>query len=222
MRNLFLLLLLINLLAWSYQKWIILPDDPIDARHIEQNYPRLAAVNLSPAVAGGETDREDVANSAENAGKCVKIGPIVEEKDAVSLVNSLRSRDIEVSQQSGTGQVWMGHWVQVVGFDDRAAAEQARDRLVEAGLQDAYVVSGGEELKVSLGVFKSSASSDSTVVRAQKAGFSTRIEERYRPDLVYWLTARLDEGREWQPGELRSDTGRILRTETVECAAADG
>ncbi len=68
-------------------------------------------------------------------------------------------------------------------------------------------------------MFKSSASSDSTVIKAQQLGFSTRIEERYQPGQVYWLTARLSEGRELKPGELRSDTGQILRTETVECAA---
>lgn len=222
MRNLFLLLLLVNFLAWGYQKWILLPEDPVDARHIEQNFPRLAVVSPPPAPAEPDIDQEDANISAERDAKCIKIGPIVEENAAEALARSLRGRGIEVRQEAAAGQIWMGHWVQVVDFSDRGAAEQARDRLVAAGLQDAYVVSGGVELKVSLGVFKSSASSDSTVVRAQKLGFNTRIEERYQPGQVYWLTATLDKGRELQPGELRSDTGQILRTEAVECPEVGG
>lgn len=221
MRNFFMLFLLINLMAFAYQKWIIEPDNPVAATHIAQDYPRLTAVRLQRTPAFQESEARDPETEVdENAVKCIKIGPISREIDAESLVSALAERGIDALQSTAAGQVWVGHWVQVVDFDSRNAAEAARGRLVSAGLSDAYIVTTGDELKVSLGVFRSAASAEQTIAAARKLGYSTRMDERYQPGQQHWLTVTLPAGRELRPGELRSDTGQILRTEPVACAAA--
>jgi len=217
MRNLCLVLLLVNVLAFAYQRWIIQPDNPVAATHIEQDYPRLTAVQLGPRPA---PQQERVAISADNGAKCIKIGPIPQKSAADSLVATLGGRDLQASLEAAEGSIWVGHWVQVVALADRAAAESARERLKAAGLSDAYIVSGGDELKISLGVFKSTPSADQTIRRARDLGFVTRMDERYQPGTQYWLTVVLPDGREFRPGELRSDTGQILRTEAVACPAS--
>ena len=218
MRNLLLSLVLINLLAWAYQSWVIEPDRPVSALHVQQDYPRLTAVKLSrPTAAEPAQQQGDEQISAEKAANCIEVGPIIEENDAKSIADSLRNRNLSVLQTAREGEVWVGHWVQVVGVANRVAAEAARDRLIAAGLSDAYIVSGGAELKISLGVFKSAASADSTVKQARAQGFQTRIEERYQPGTQYWLRVELPAGRGLQPGELRSNSGQILRTVAVPC-----
>lgn len=214
MRNFFMLLLLLNLLAFAYQNWILEPDNPVAATHLEQDFPRLTAVMLQrSAVAGpAPSDANDQA-----VAKCLKIGPISRENDAKSLAAALAERGIEARPGAVEGEVWVGHWVQVVDLQDRSAAEAARGRLVGAGLADAYIVTSADDLKISLGVFRASASADQTVAAARNLGFATRVVERYQPGTEYWLDVALPEGRELRPGELRSDTGQILRTEAVTC-----
>ncbi len=222
MRNLFLLLLLLNVLAWAYQSWVIEPDSPVEPLHILQDYPRLTAVQLNRNVkVAPAAEQDNVANSVEKRLNCLNIGPIVAENDANSITERLRSRNVRVIRTAREGQIWVGHWVQVVGVSNRVAAEAARDRLIAAGLTDAYIVSGGSELKISLGVFKSAASTESTVSRARAQGFETRIEERYQPGTHYWLAVELPAGQGLQPGELRSSNGQILRTEAVPCNPDD-
>ena len=216
MRNVILMLLLVNLLAFVYQRWIIEPDNPVAATYLKQDYPRLTAVQLAARPVEAS---EDVPISVENEAKCIKIGPIQQKVAADSLAATLAGRGLDATLEAAEGRVWVGHWVQVVALADRAAAVAARNRLVAAGLNDAYIVSGGDELKISLGVFKSTPSADRTIKQAGDLGFSTRMDERYQPGTQYWLTVLLRDGRELRPGELRSDTGQILRTETVACPA---
>jgi hypothetical protein len=223
MRNLFLSLVLINALAWAYQSWVIEPDRSVGALHIEQDYPRLTAVKLSRTPVSEPTPVQvDESIIVEKEAICLNIGPIAGENDAMSIAEGLRNRDVQVLQTSREGQVWVGHWVQVVGLSNRVAAEAARNRLIAAGLTDAYIVSGDAAPKISLGVFRSATSADSTVSRARAQGLETRIEERYQPGTQYWLAVELPAGRSLRPGELRSDTGQILRTVSVPCDAIDG
>ncbi|NND54048.1 MAG: hypothetical protein HKN56_03630 [Gammaproteobacteria bacterium] len=226
MRNFVLVLLLINALAFIYQRWIISPDNPIAATHIEQDYPRLTTVQLAPRPQPGDaadvTTASGDANASidsENDAKCIKIGPITQKADADSLAATLAGRGLAAALGQTEGQVWVGHWVQVVGLNDRAAAERARGRLITAGLSDAYIVTGGEELKISLGVFRATPSADRTIRRAGELGFETRMDDRYQPGTQYWLTVTMTEGRELRLGELRGDAGQILRTEPAECPA---
>lgn len=215
MRNVLLSLLLINALAWAYQHWVIEPDAPVAAGYIKQDYPRLSQVRRAAAVPAGPA-REAQAER-EQVVICRQIGPIVGENDAISIARTLQGRGLAVRREARPGDIWVGHWVQVVGLESRQAAEAARDRLVAAGLSDAYIVAGADELKVSLGVFKSAASADSTLASARRLNFTTRMVERYQPGVQHWLTVELVGGRELQAGELRSGSGQILRTEVVPC-----
>ena len=211
MRSFCMAMVLVNVLAFAYQTWIIEPDVSVDALSLEQGYPRLEIVKIV---------RVKPDNTAEDIFNCLKIGPLEQEDDAVAVAETLEARGAVVVQTSGAGNIWVGHWVQVDGQSSRPAAEVARDELVHSGLQDAYIVPGAEDHRISLGVFRSKLSAELTISKAAALGYNTRMDERYQSGTVYWLSVRLPAERELQPGELKSDTGQILRTETVLCEAA--
>ena len=48
MRNFLLTFLLLNILVFIYQRWIIEPDDPVDALHIDQDVPGLLLADPGP------------------------------------------------------------------------------------------------------------------------------------------------------------------------------
>ena len=166
MRSLFLLLLFINALAWVYQRWIIVPDEPRPALSVEQDFPRLNALPRPAAAAAAAPEPP-----ASGAARCIRIGPVEQAANADGIVARLRNRGIAVSAEEEQSRLWVGHWVQIVGLEDRDAAEASRNRLIAAGLADAYIVTGGEELKISLGVFKSDASRPADYRPGPRPGF---------------------------------------------------
>ena len=226
MRNALLILLMLNALIFFYQKWIIEPADPVDALFIEQDVPglmpakRLAVADDSDGEAPAEigADGEDAPS---NPGyRCLQIGPFAQVADAEQVRTSLQRREATVRQVTEEGQVWVGHWVQVVDMASRAQAEQSRDVLVQGGMPDAYIVPGADDFRISLGVFRQRSSADNTVRSARLLGFQTRVDDRYQPGTNFWLRVRMPADRNLRPGEFKSDNGQILRTETIQCAGA--
>lgn len=219
MRNAFLLLLLLNILAFTFQSWIIEPDDPVDAMSIDQDVPGLMLAETSKAQPS-EPIATDVAKTANPVYRCLRIGPFAQETDADRVRLSLQRREATVRQTTEAGRVWVGHWVQVADQGSRARAEAARDKLAANGIPDAYIVPGDADNRISLGVYRKRASADRTVNQARNLGFSTRVDDRYQPGTNFWLRVRLPGDRTLKPGEFKTDSGQILRTETVDCAAA--
>ena len=164
MRNFCLTLLLLNILAFAYQYWILGPDNKVAADYIDQDYQRLMlAAPLDP-------DPLAVLESALLAYRCLRIGPFPQAADAEQIRAVLEGPDVVARRISEEGQVWVGHWVQVTGQPDRASAEAARDALNAAGLPDAYIVPGAADFRVSLGVFRSLSSSRNSVNIATRLG----------------------------------------------------
>lgn len=220
MRSLCLLLLLVNALAWAFQHWVLLPDERVAATHVTQDYPRLNAMQR-PAAAPAPPAPEPEPAAAGVSARCLRIGPIEVAASAGAIAERLGNRGITVRVAEQPARLWVGHWVQIVGLADRPAADAARGRLVAAGIADAYIVTGGDELKISLGVFKGEDSAERVMARAGELGFRTRMEERYQDGTAWWLDVRLAEGMELRQGELLGSNGSILRTEPVPCVAAE-
>jgi hypothetical protein len=220
MRNGLLVLLLLNFLAYAYQHWILEPDTKVAATYIAQDYPSLMLVDTaSDPVA--EVILPDVRiSNDEDAYRCLRVGPFPRENDADSVRRALESREASVRQTTKAGQVWMGHWVQVVDQGSRSKAEVTRDALIAAGIKDAYILPGDDDFRISLGVFRLRSSANRVLEQSIELGYDTRMDDRFQPGKNFWLQVRLPGDRPMQPGEFRTDEGQILRTETVSCADA--
>jgi len=227
MRNFFLLILLINLLAFAYQSWIIEPDIMVEPTYLAQDVPELLLVaKPAPAVAApaeaGASAPDEVAAPADTgqAYRCLRVGPFPRETDADSVRVALEKQAATVRQVAKEGSVWVGYWVQTAGQGSRSAAEKARESLVKGGMPDVYILRDNENYRISLGVFRLRSSADQVVSQARKMGFDSRVTERYQPGTNFWLLARIPGDRSLQPGDLKSISGQILRTENLSCEDA--
>jgi cell division protein FtsN len=225
MRNFFLLILLINLLAYAYQSWIIEPDVSVEPTYLAQDVPDLllASVPAEIQLAAEESAVEEPAETpaeSEQAYRCLRIGPFPRETDADAVRLALQKQEATVRQTAKEGRVWVGYWVQTAGQGSRSGAEKARDSLVKGGMPDVYILPDNENYRISLGVFRLRASADQVVRQAQKMGFDSRVVERYQPGTNFWLLARIPGDRTLKPGDLKSISGQILRTENMVCEDA--
>ena len=216
MRNIFLALLLANFLVFVWQRWIVPPEiERPDVDPLATGQPlRLVARADGPAPV------ED-----DEPGTCFRLGPFTREGGIRSLVDLLSEQGHDVREDSREGQIWVGHWVQLADLPGPEAAEDALDRLIAAGIVDAYVVSTSPAYKISLGVFRNRDGAENAAGVAGRLGLEALMVDRFRSGMEYWLTVAVDRGRELDLAGVTLDGGQILRTEPVACDAplpADG
>jgi hypothetical protein len=243
MRNFFLFLLLINLLAFAYQSWIIEPTVSIAPDFSAQDVAQLLQVEREARPSVVLVQPQEVAATAvvdpqasptavvspaggqalpamQTAYQCLRIGPFAREADVEVVQRKLQPLAAEVRRTVEAGRVWLGYWVQTTAYPSRQAAEAARKNLINKDMPDAYIIAEDNEYRVSLGVFRLRASAEEVVDRARRQGFSTRTVERYQPGANFWLLARVAGDRDVVTGGLPNVPGQILRSESVPCPEA--
>ena len=211
MRNLFLALLLANLLVLAWQRWIApsAADDPFALA--DSRSPRLAL------LARNEDTPPADPGAANDAAACFRVGPFQEPEKSRAAADLLAVEGMQVFRYSESGEIWVGHWVQVIDLQDRAAAETALDRLASAGRRDAYIVRGDDGYRVSLGVFRSLEGAESVSNQALKAGLTTLTTDRYRAGSEYWLLVDNPAGGSPDLAALDLSDQAILRSEAAPC-----
>jgi hypothetical protein len=209
-RNLFLVLLLANLLLLSWVFWVD-PEPPVLSR--AEGAKQLAMLGQASLGANSSPYPGDASS------QCLFIGPVTDLKVAQQLSTSLAERDIRAEPVLRERRVWMGHWVQIPGFADRMAAEAARKSLLEAGLPDAYVMDDGPVTIISLGVFRERGRAERVIEVARLGGFKAVMRERVRTAEEPWLVSDQVSGQQVALGELAAGVDRILRAEAGPCPA---
>ena len=249
MRNFFLFVLLINLLALAYQSWILEPAVSVAPDFAAQDVPELLQVErekdgpaavpvpvqapptqapVVPEVAPAATVQAEVAMpeaqpqlpGATAVYRCVRIGPFAQEKDVQSVQTELQRQGATVQRSAEAGRVWLGYWVQSAAYPSRQAAEAARKKLLAKDMPDVYVIAEASEYRVSLGVFRLRASAEQVVARAQKLGFSTRTIERFQPGTNFWLLAKTTADPAVLKDAVPNVAGQIVRSQKVDCSAS--
>ena len=221
MRNLFLMLVLANvfLLAWHF--WV----DPVPAVPPGAAPPGLTVFSqpvARPATAPGRPASLPVSPTASAApvSECLRVGPWSDGAAAQQAGERLAARGVQAVQIARDAQLWLGHWVQINGFESAAAAEAARQRLVAGGLADAYLMQDGARPMLSLGVFRERGRADQVAATARRLGYEVDMRDRYRPAVEQWLLIRPRVEQQLKPVDLRLGDDRILRLESTPCEAA--
>jgi len=245
MRNFFLFLLLINILAFVYQRWILQPEESVAPDFILQDVPPLTQVERTSTSAGVPAKPQaapEVTKQPESAvplpapdlsaavpvtvtpqtaisvaRKCIRVGPFTREADMGAVQQELSRRGATVSRSTENGRVWQGYWVQTAAYSSRQAAEIARKSLISSAMPDAYIIEENNEYRVSLGVFRLRASAEAAVTQAQRRGLATRMVERFQPGANYWLIASMPANGIFPAGSLPNAPGQILRSESITC-----
>jgi hypothetical protein len=209
MRNIVLLLVLLNLMVLGYQRWILQPAESTGNRSADLDVPALQLVNQPVETQAAEAELKDLM-------RCLRLGPFASQDSYIAVQRELRKKGAQVSQSSAEGQIWVGHWAQVRDQGSRAKAEQARDRLAANDL-DTFILPDTEVHALSLGIYRKRASAEQIIRKARRLGFKTLMVDRFQPGTIYWLQVNMADGGALQPGEFQGDSGQILRTETVPC-----
>jgi len=207
-----LLLLLGNLLVFAWQQWVVRPPvaDPAALPGPSGPGLRLLRTGSAPVPGSGRT-------ASAPAWRCERFGPFADREVAGAVAGALRSRRIDVELTSQSGEIFMGHWVQVPALENRERADAALERITAAGLADAYVVSGDAGYRISLGVFRDGERAERVARIARGAGFDPVTTDRYRPGTEIWLALRYPADRSPDFGELGGESTQILRHEPMEC-----
>jgi hypothetical protein len=243
-RNLFLALLLANILLFAWNRWVVPTPRPaaatVSVAPTQGEAPAPAvpmppdgdrsatpAASAPPAGTSAALPQPQVAPPPGAAASpapgdtCVQVGPLPAAEAAAELSRSLASRRIPAATIARDTQVWVGNWIQVGGFASPAAADDARRRLVAGGLADAYLMQEGAEPVISLGVFREKERADRVAAIARGLGFKPVSTNRYRPAVEYWLLARIPAAGA-RPGDgLPLPRSGLLRVEPAECPLPD-
>lgn len=235
MRNLFLILLLANLLFAGWRLWIAPPDVPprqsgaagpgtalqLAIRHHGEVVEKPGGGPSGPAPGMGPGEGAVTGAGGEGSeGRCTRIGPILDGQVLDRLRARLLGRGITASTQTEDGQVWVGHWVQLESVPGREEADRMVARLAAAGVPDAYVFQSAPPFTVSLGVFRDKAHAERVAARAAELGFHPQLTDRYRAGTKYWLLLPMTPAGPPGLDDLSQESGEILRAETVPCRSA--
>jgi len=202
MKNLLLILLLANIL---YFVWGMFVE--------ETSQPGIAVVEESdlgpPLAVTAARDSETVASVGAILGSgepsaleaivgrsCVTIGPIRVISDADSAVLTYTNEGMRTQLRSATGQIFVGHWVQIRDIADAATANYMLEKLAAGGLSDAYLVQTEDDgLKISLGLFGDAGRAERIELQAKSLNLPAEVSPRTRDGTVYFVDIELPPGR---------------------------
>jgi hypothetical protein len=218
MRNLIMGLLLANLLLLAWERWIVAPDVEDPRVFAGATEARLVLIESAERV-------DAVLDVSESEGeRCFRLGSF-SSKDAAEIVGDrLLARGLPVDYKSGSGQVWVGHWVQLPNLPDDREARLVVDRLVSSGISDAYIYNREPTIDISLGFFRSREGLDSVLRVARGLGYQVEMTDSFRDGIVYWVGVRVPAD---QPPDLadlpvaqsNGDEAQIIRVEERSCPA---
>ena len=201
MRNLLLILLLANIL---YFMWGWLSPDSLE--------PGVEVVDetaLGPPLTVSETPEADVIASvgavlgsgepsdlAAVVGRsCVTIGPFRDSVDADEAQMVYADAGMRVGRRRATGQVFVGHWVQVRNIPSRQEANRMLDVLREGGIPEAYIIETEDEgIKISLGLFTPLDVAERIELQSESLGVPAEITIRTRDGTVHFVDIALPPG----------------------------
>ena len=227
MRNLFLLLLLSNLLFFGWQRWVFVDNEkgvnivkaPKSGEQIE-----LAAaqpntpVQIALESIDSEPEELPVEIPAFVGRACVSIGPFSEVKDAAGELAQLKTLGMQAAQRATQGDVFMGHWVHVNAVPSRASGRRLVTKLHDGGIKDAYLIIGDAgDNTISLGLFSEEEGAERVELRAKSLGIDPVITRRYRQATVHWLDVRLQAAADGSQLAQTYGEERVLLRDEATC-----
>jgi len=190
MRMLFLFLLLVNLLFFGWQNWnphqIVESIDPLPAN--------LNSIKLMREKRSEKVDHLDEAGKPsgllpENK-TCHTIGPFEDNQMVEELKQQMQQftnhLTVRLIQESQLHRYWV--YIKAANNEDAVATSKL---LVLQNVSDYYVMSSGNEKRVSLGHFKEKSYAERRAQQLKELGFAVETEVVYHYFKLYWLDYEL-------------------------------
>ncbi len=213
LKNLVLALLLANILLLAWEQWVVPPDAVAPGDFGPGSFGAVGEQQLVLLNTPGSSP----ADRPAAAGQCTRIGPFADVEMADSVGEQLKSDAFAVRRTSQAGQIWVGYWVQLVDLKTPANAARIVDRLIVAGLLDAYIFQTEPVINISLGVFRSLKGAERVASLARNLGLVPEMTDRYQPGVEHWLTVNSEGEQLLSLSDVKLGSTQILRTEVVSC-----
>lgn len=183
MRNVFIALLVVNLVYFVWAHWVDEPSMP-PVNEALAKLPRLKLLSELPPEQRPPTATKTVLNDGSS---CMSVGPFGDITSAAKAAAILT--DNGFAPQLRAEEAGEGYWVYVGGLKDAVAANKARINLEEKGIKDALVMPPGGDAGriISLGFFGDRAQADQRAAAVNRLGFAAEVAEHKLPEAVYWI-----------------------------------
>lgn len=192
------------------------PDERSTAPIRDVQPPAVEPLNpQTPPAAAAQTARLDTLS-------CTSVGPFADLPQAAQAQAALKAAGFEPRQRMEQGEIWAGYWVSIQGLPTRDEAESALKTLTANGIADVYVMPGSDPPNVlSLGVFSDYQRAQRRLDEVRALGLTPRIDDRKRAGSVYWIDVELQEpGQMIDTSIFQTDARKITRLEMRACPAA--
>ena len=230
MRNLVLVLVLINLGFAAWSAWYATPDSAGTAIRDSRATGIVLVSELEAAARASSEERGPAAPPPRPppivayvaSDRCISVGPFQELAQASAAQASLRGAGFMPTQRVEDGDIWVGYWVYLTDIPTRAAADEILERLRENDISDSYIVPGGEEAQtISLGVFSEISRAGSVREQVRALGYEPTVVDRGRRATLYWIDVPASAGATIDLDALQPP-GRINRLEQRACESGAG
>ena len=190
MRALFLVLLLANILFLAWTRWIApAPDAGGHATPSSEGSRAIRLLREEPVPRQISDGAQGIGPTGPGAtATCVSGGPYLDRAGAEQAAAKLDGLGFYSRLRASHDEVWVGQWIRIEDLATAEDAENALAALKAAGFADAYLLA--EEPPgnvVSLGVFSDAGRAAQVIATAIQAGFTPKVEDRYRAEDVFWL-----------------------------------
>ncbi len=202
MKNILLALLLANILYFFWGMFfgdsevpgvVVVEESELGPPLSGAQQPRAEVIESVGAVLGSGEPSDLVAIVGRS---CVTIGPFRDNNDADAAETRYADEGMRVSQRSATGDIFIGHWVQIKNVASRDESNRMLAALQAGGLADAYEVETEDEgRKISLGLFGNLESAEKIELQAISLGFNADISPRVREGTIYFVDIGLPPGK---------------------------
>lgn len=218
LRNLFMALLLANLLLLAWGRWVLAPDAADPRGFGDGAEPQLVLLKRAT--------RTDVAGNmpTEKGARCFRLGPFSSADAAAAVGNRLAARGLPVNRFRESGQIWVGHWVRLLDLPSVAAAQKTVETLQSGGIADAYISNREPGVEISLGVYRGRQGADEVIQLARALGYTAVASDRLRDGVEHWVEVQTPADQPPDLADLRVNAppvadAQIVRIEELPCGS---
>lgn len=183
MRNVFIALLVVNLVYFVWAHWVDEPSLP-PVNEALAKLPRLKLLSELPSEQRPAAATRTVLNESL---ACMSVGPFGDITSAAKASAILNANGL--APQLRAEEAGEGYWVYVGGLKDAVAANKVLVNLEKKGIKDALVMPPGGDAGriISLGFFGDRAQANQRAAAVSRLGFSAEVAVHKLPEAVYWI-----------------------------------
>ena len=140
------------------------------------------------ALPDGPATPPEAAEAESGEGVCYRVGPLDPGEDMEAMQQWLEARGADVVLRERERREVSSYWVYLPPSPTRAVALERADALRQDGVEDIYVIPGGDMGNaISLGVYSRRNSLERRLAGLREKGYDPFVDPRYHTKTASWL-----------------------------------